>query len=86
MKGTKMKNITIALLSLVLAVLIPSGISADCFGWSITKRASYMELLPQMLYYDKVNWINLDPNRTCTMKVTEAVFLKLYNSNMVASY
>ena len=45
-----------------------------------------MEMLPQLLYYDKVDWINLDPGRTCTFYSTEAVFLLLINKNLTATY
>ncbi len=76
-----------ALIALLVAFSFLEEFQAsDCFGWSITKRANYMELLPQLLYYDQVNWINLDPNRTCTFKTYEAVFLQLINKNLTASY
>ena len=39
-------------LALVLLMLAQTTEASDCFGWSITKRASYMELLPQLLFYD----------------------------------
>ena len=60
--------------------------AVDCFGWSWTKRASYVELLPSMIYFDQVDWINLNPTRSCTFKTTEAVFLKLYDKKLTASY
>ena len=60
-------------------ILIESVLSVDCFAWSWTKRASYVEFLPQMVYFDQVDWINLNPTRSCTFKSTEAVFLKLYD-------
>ena len=82
-----MKALLLLLQLTTLLVLLPLRSSAsDCFGWSITKRANYMELLPQLLYYDQVNWINLDPNRTCTFKTYEAVFVQLLNKNLSASY
>ena len=71
---------------LVLLSLMQTAQATDCFGWSWTKRASYMEMLPQLLYYDKVDWINLDPGRTCTFFSTEAVFLLLINKNLTATY
>ena len=45
-----------------------------------------MELLPQLLFYDQVNWINLDPSRTCTFRTYEGVFVELMNPNLTATY
>ena len=45
-----------------------------------------MEVLPLVLYYDQINWINLDPQRTCTFRTTEAVFMKMYTSDLIVSY
>ena len=73
-------------LALVLLMLAQKTQASDCFAWSITKRASYMELLPQLLYFDQVNWINLDPSRTCTFRTQEAVFVELLNPNLTATY
>ncbi len=75
----------VALLMVMLNLIQPAR-SVDCFGWSWTKRSSYMEMLPQLLYYDKVDWINLDPGRTCTFKTTEAVFVQLLHKNLTATY
>ena len=66
--------------------LIKEVKSVDCFSWSWTKRSSYVEILPQMVYFDQVDWINLDPTRSCTFKSTEAIFLKLYDKKLSASY
>ncbi|TNV86459.1 hypothetical protein FGO68_gene16457 [Halteria grandinella] len=56
--------------------------ATDCFSWSVTKRVNYMEVLPLMIYYDQINWINLDPQQTCTFRTYEAVFLKTFSSNL----
>ena len=74
------------LLLLLLLSLLPLSQAVDCFGWSVTKRVSYMEVLPQLLYYDEVNWINLDAQRSCTFKSKQDVFLKLYGKDLTASY
>ncbi len=58
----------------------------DCFGWSVTRRVNYLEIVPMLLYFDKVDWINLDPGFTCTFKSTQSVFLQLYSANLTASY
>ncbi len=39
-----------------------------------------------LIYYDQINWINLDPSRTCTFRTSEAVFMKLYASDLLVSY
>lgn len=72
-------------LLLLLTYLHPTQ-AIDCFGWSVTKRVNYLEVLPMMMYYDHVNWINLDPLKTCTFKTFEAVFLKTFSSNLIVSY
>ncbi len=84
MKETPLRSMLLLLLS-ALYFISPAQ-AVDCFGWSVTKRVSYLEVLPLLLYYDQVNWINLDPNRTCTFRTTEAVFLQLYSANLTASY
>ncbi len=80
-----MKSV-ICLTLLIALTLLPESSAVDCFGWSYTKRVRYLEVLPMLLYYDKVNWINLDPSRTCTFKTHEALFLKLYTSDITATY
>ena len=82
----KVTAAALSCLCLIALSLLQTVQAVDCFGWSWTKRASYMEMLPQLLYYDKVDWINLDPGRTCTFFSTEAVFLLLINKNLTASY
>ena len=72
---------------LFIAIALPCLLNAtDCFGWSFTKRANYMEMLPSLLYYDQVNWINLDPSRACTFRTYEAVFLSLLSPDLTAQY
>ena len=65
------------------AVLLMAALSAvqaiDCFGWSVTRRVNYLEIVPMLLYFDHVDWINLDPGYTCTFKSTQSVFLELYS-------
>ena len=43
-------------------------------------------MLPELLYYDQVNWINLDPTRTCTFSTYESVFVEMYSTSLQASY
>ena len=74
------------LTALLSVTLLPQASAVDCFGWSVTKRVNFMEMLPMLLYYDQINWINLDPSRTCTFRTTEALFMKLYTSDLVVSY
>ena len=75
------------LVTLLSVTLLPQSASAvDCYGWSVTKRVSYLEILPMLIYYDQINWINVDPSRTCTFRTTEAVFMKLSSSDLVVSY
>ena len=45
-------NLRALCLSLLVLLLANTIQCSDCFGWSITKRANYMELLPQLLFYD----------------------------------
>ena len=74
------------ILAIIIVTLTQTATASDCYGWSITKRAKFMELLPQLLFYDKVNWINLDPSRSCTFKTYEAVFIQLLSPNLQATY
>ena len=71
---------------LLLLSLVKFSSTADCFGWSTTKRASYSEVLPLLLYFDSVNWINLNPTASCNFKSYGAVFLKFYSSDLSATY
>lgn len=80
-----MKGSTILQL-LMVASMVSLGSTTDCFAWSVTKRADYLEVLPLILYYDRVNWINLDATKTCTYKTFEATFLKFYSNDLSASY
>ena len=45
-------NVRALCLSLLVLSFASTIQCSDCFGWSITKRANYMELLPQLLFYD----------------------------------
>lgn len=71
---------------LALLIAAPLTQAADCFGWSVTKRVNYLEVLPLMIYYDHVNWINLDSRSACTFKTYEAVFIKTTSPDLVVSY
>ncbi len=82
MKGSSI----LQLLVVASALLLNLGTTTDCFAWSVTKRADYIEVLPLLLYYDHVNWINLDATKTCTYKTFEATFLKFYSNDFSASY
>ena len=70
----------------LLSTLAVAVQGIDCFGWSVTRRVNYLEVVPMLLYFDHVDWINLDPGYTCTFRTNQAVFLQLYSSNLTASY
>ena len=77
---------TLMQLFLFLSLLCSYSFATDCFAWSITKRASTMEILPTLIYYDKVDWINLDATKTCSFKTFEAVMIKTYSSDISITY
>ena len=71
---------------LISSLLLPLALSSDCYAWSVTKRAKYMEVVPTLLYYDHVDWINLDPTKSCSFKTYEASMVKRYSTDVVITY
>lgn len=51
---------------LIIAGLLLASVFAtpDCYDYSVTTEVSnYLEVLPILLYFDKVDWMMLEPNQ-----------------------
>jgi hypothetical protein len=71
---------------LILALLFASQVIAtpDCYDYSVTrKRTDYMEFLPLVMFYNKVDWMELDPGQNCAFYTYGDVFFKSYNTSVV---
>lgn len=75
--------------TLILALLLITETLAtpDCYDFSVTrKRADFMEFLPLVMFYNKVDWLELDAGQNCAFYTYGNVHFKSYNSSVVGIY
>ena len=73
-------------LMVFIGLLTASTYASDCFSWSVTKRANYLEILGASMFYDQINWINLDAAKTCSFSTYGDASLRFYSNDLSASY
>lgn len=71
---------------LLLGALLASSVLAtpDCYDFTVTSlNKDYMEFLPMMAYYNKIDWLTIEPGKNCAFYTYGNVFFKSYNPNVV---
>lgn len=71
---------------LCLLLLLPLALAGDCFTWRVSKKSPYLELLPTAVFYDQVDWINLDPSASCTVNTFGDSVVRFYSGELSAKY
>ena len=74
---------------LTLGLLAYSALATpDCYDFTQTKRkTNYMEVLPLMMYYNKVDWLSINGNNAqCGIYTYGDVFFKSYHEKVTANY
>ncbi len=74
---------------LAAAVLILGSVHAtpDCYDFTVTKiKRDYLEVLPLLMYYNKVDWMTLEPNSNCAFYTYGDVFFKAYDTGIAGIY
>ena len=75
-----------ACLLFILGLFSYSAKATDCFSWSVTKRAEYLDVLGSLMYYDMINWINLDASKTCSFSAYGDTNVKFFSNDLTATY
>ncbi len=66
-------------LSIMLISFVGISLQTDCLSWGVTKRADYLEILPLLMYYPRINWININPSSSCTVLASTNTLVKADN-------
>lgn len=72
----------------ILAALASLALATpDCYDFSVTTmNTTYMEVLPEMLYFGHTDWMTLNPYSNCGFYTYGDVFIKTYSSQASAIY
>ena len=76
-------------MKLSLAILLVSLAAAtpDCYDFSVTTmNTTYMEVLPEMLYFGHTDWMTLSGYSNCGFYTYGDTFIKTYSANASAIY
>ena len=78
-------KLSLAILASLLVSLVAG--TPDCYDFSVTTlNTTYMEVLPQMLYFGHTDWMSLSGNSNCGFYTYGDVFVKTYSSKASAIY
>ena len=77
-----MKNraTTSSLLFASLLLILRVTATPDCYDFSVSNlRDDYFEVLPKLLFYGQVDWLELQSGRNCAFYTYGDVFFKSYH-------
>ena len=73
-------------LTILVILLINPSSARDCFSWTVTKRANYIEILPALMYWPKITYMMLDSQASCSFIAKRDAFANSYSSQIVSTY